>query len=83
MGKIIKPKILGGLGIKDLKLQNKALGAKLVWKFIKNPNITWARMLATKYLPDQDPLNLLRVDIFPKGSRTWNFIISCRNMISE
>lgn len=28
--KIIKPKIMGGVGIKDLKLQNKALGAKLV-----------------------------------------------------
>lgn len=81
--KIIKSKVLGGLGLKDLKLQNKALGAKLVWKFIRNPDITWARMLATKYLPDQEPTNFLRANSFPKGSKTWNFLISCRNLISE
>lgn len=74
---------MGGLGIKDLKLQNIDLGAKLVWKFIKNPNATWVRMLETNYLLDQDHLNILRIGNFSKGSRTWNFIISCRNLVSE
>lgn len=40
-------------------------------------------MLATKDLPDQETINLLREKSFPKGSRTWNFLISCKNLISE
>lgn len=81
--KIMKPKPMGGLGIKDFRLQNIALGAKLVWKFIKNPNASWVIMLATKYLSNQNNLNILRSGSFPKGSRIWNFIISCRNQISK
>lgn len=81
--KIIKPKSMGGLGIKDFKLQNKALGAKLVWKFIKDPKATWIRMMATKYLPNEDPQNLLRANSHLKGSKPWNFIVSCRNLISN
>lgn len=79
----MKPKSMGGLGIKDLQLQNKALGAKLVWKFIKDPTATWVRVMETKYLTDGDPQNLLRSNFYPKGCRTWNFIVSCRNLIVD
>lgn len=40
-------------------------------------------MLETKYLTDGDPQNLLRANLHPKGSRTWNFIVSYRNLITD
>lgn len=58
--KICLPKAMEGLGIKDLKIQSKALGAKLVWRMYANPKAKWARTLYNKYLHNQDPISTFR-----------------------
>ena len=47
--KIIKPKKEGGLGIFALEPMNKALLAKLNWRFHKESNSLWAHVFAQKY----------------------------------
>lgn len=66
--KICLPKEMGGLGIKDLLIQSKALGAKLVWRMFSNPNAKWARTLFNKYLHNPDPISIFRTAHPPKGS---------------
>eukprot|EP00253_Pinus_taeda_P024648 PITA_24648 len=41
--KLCKPKSLGGLNLLDPLTINKACGAKLWWKWLKEPNLPWAR----------------------------------------
>eukprot|EP00253_Pinus_taeda_P009017 PITA_09017 len=39
--KICKPKNQGGLGLDNLEILNKALGAKLWWRWVKDPKAQW------------------------------------------
>ena len=81
--KICKPKKLGGLGIKNLRWQNEALGAKLVWRLYSERDQKWAKILYNKYLNADDPISIFRIKNLPKGSETWNFISNCRHLISN
>ncbi|OVA12590.1 Reverse transcriptase zinc-binding domain [Macleaya cordata] len=45
-----KPKEEGGLGIRKPELVNKALTAKLTWRFLTNPDAIWVQLLKAKYL---------------------------------
>lgn len=47
--KITKPKKEGGLGIQTTKEKNKALLAKLNWRFNTEKDSLWARVLSQKY----------------------------------
>ena len=47
--KITKPKKEGGLGLFTAEPKNKALLAKLNWRFHKESNSLWAHVLAQKY----------------------------------
>ena len=47
----------GGMGFKDLKLFNKALLAKQIWKLITQPNLLVSRVLKEKYYPKQSIFN--------------------------
>ena len=80
---ISKPKEFGGLGIKNLQFQNKALGAKLVWRLYNERDQKWAKILFNKYLNIEDPTSVFRARLLPKGSENWNFITSCRNLINR
>ena len=71
------------MGIKDLTLQNKALGAKLVWRMIKNPKAKWVKILRYKYLLGEEEESVCRSDNYPTGSRIWNFIKECKDIVLE
>eukprot|EP00253_Pinus_taeda_P001505 PITA_01505 len=43
-GKICKPKNQGGLGLDNPEILNKALGAKLWWRWVKDSKSQWARI---------------------------------------
>lgn len=43
------PKDIGGIGIRNLKLQNVGLGAKLTWKLYQNPHSRWGKLMFSKY----------------------------------
>ncbi|XP_057866415.2 uncharacterized protein LOC131073918 [Cryptomeria japonica] len=71
----------GGVGIRDLGKQNLALGAKLVWKFYKQPTSKWASILSAKYLPNCSKEAIFTTSTLPKGSVIWNFMSECRSVI--
>jgi hypothetical protein len=80
---ICKPKELGGLGIKNLEWQNKALGAKLIWRLYNERDQKWAKLLYNKYLNVEDPVSIFRMKNPPKGSKIWNFMLNCRDLIGK
>lgn len=79
--KICRPKEVGGVGIRDLVIQNKALGAKLIWKLYANPWSKWAFIMLAKYLRGAPSEKIFTTTSLPKGSMFWNFLISCREVI--
>lgn len=46
---ICKPKTLGGLGLKDWSLFNKALLGKWKWRFLVEDGSLWKQVLKVKY----------------------------------
>ena len=57
---IAKPKELGGWGIKNLELFNKALAAKTMWRCIQNPESLWGRVIISKYYPGNNITEWMR-----------------------
>jgi hypothetical protein len=49
--KICKPKLQGGLGLRDPATLNKVLSAKIWWRWLKRPKDLWARLWRKKYVP--------------------------------
>lgn len=52
LGGINKPKLRGGMGLKDLDILNKVLSEKIWWWWLKSPNDQWAHLWRTKYAID-------------------------------
>jgi hypothetical protein len=50
--KLRRPKIQGGLGIKDPSILNKVLSAKIWWRWLKMPQDLWDRLWHQKYTPN-------------------------------
>ena len=51
---VCKPKINGGLGIKNLRFWNDALLAKHVWNLINNKNSLWVQWVRENYIGDRN-----------------------------
>ena len=51
---VCRPKELGGLGITNSKLMNKALMLKWVWKLYQQDDSLWANLIRAKYLVNED-----------------------------
>ena len=48
-GTICKPKRAGGLGLRDLELANKAMSAKIWWRWVTHMEEPWAKFWHNKY----------------------------------
>lgn len=79
--KVCAPKFVHGAGIRDLSLQNKALGAKLLWKLYYSPDSKWAKLIRAMYLDSDVRERIFSTFLIPHGSTMWNFISSCRDLI--
>ncbi|XP_059078037.1 uncharacterized protein LOC131876615 [Cryptomeria japonica] len=79
--KICHPKEVRGVGIRDLVIQNEALGTKLIWKLYANPQSKWAFIMLAKYLRGAPSERIFTATSLPKGSAFWKFLISCREVI--
>lgn len=46
---VVKPKEKGGLGVKNLRLQNDALLMKHLYKFYTKADVPWVHLVWSKY----------------------------------
>ena len=66
------PKFVGGLGLKCMALGVKALATKLYWRWCKNQDQDWAKILAHKYFPGVELQDIPRLELDGKGSFIWD-----------
>lgn len=76
--KMTKPKAMGGLGIRDIKLFNQALLAKVAWRIVTAPNSLLARILKGKYCHRK---SFLEVTDSQSISHVWRSILSGRDLL--
>ncbi|CAH1436139.1 unnamed protein product [Lactuca virosa] len=65
---ICKPKIYGGLGVKNLRKWNDALLAKHVWNVINSKNSLWVQWVKSNYIGNRNFW-----DILQKKSMSWTW----------
>lgn len=65
----------GGLHIKEARILNQAMLAKLGWKMMSDPETLWVRVFKKKYLKNS---SFLDVAIKPNASYVWKSIASTR-----
>ena len=56
---LCKPRLDGGLGMKNLHVVNRALIMKLAWGMISKPNAFWVRLLKSKYRCDEGTIPMV------------------------
>lgn len=69
---LIKPKSMGGMGFKDMKIFNQALLARQAWRLVQFPDSLCARVLKAKYYPNGD---LLDTAFSSVSSDSWKGIV--------
>lgn len=47
---VMLPTIDGGVGVRDMQVQNQAVVAQLVWRFLIENDSWWTKILRQKYL---------------------------------
>eukprot|EP00253_Pinus_taeda_P027470 PITA_27470 len=81
--KLCKSKSVGGLNLIDPLTSNITCGAKLWWRWLKEPHLPWARHWKEKYTPNCNEQNLIRLQEVPEGSPIWNLAKHNRNIIQD
>lgn len=81
--RVCKPKGGGGVGLRDWKLINEAMGVKLVWQMYSKSEQRWVRILQAKYLDNGDRERILTVENSLRGLTLWNFLVNCRSLITN
>ncbi|KAL6555875.1 hypothetical protein OROHE_007149 [Orobanche hederae] len=76
--KTTKPKVEGGLGIRDARTTNEALLAKMVWRILCDEKTVWSKLVQNKYLKSA---NIFQHLSKPGDSPTWNGIILCATLL--
>lgn len=72
------PKIMGGLGLRDLACFNRALLAKQGWRLLTAPNSLMTRVLKGKYFPK---CVFLDAKLSQAASYTWRSIVAARDVL--
>ncbi|GMJ04569.1 hypothetical protein like AT3G24255 [Hibiscus trionum] len=71
---LVKPKEHGGLGFFDLRLKNRALLNKWIWRYSVEPDSLWRKIIDAKY--DYEQSNLVPKPITNRySSRVWRNIL--------
>lgn len=81
--KVCLPKIAGGIGLRDPEHSNKAMGAKIWWRWLAHPNTPWATLWTAKYTSNYPMEERIRMTELSTGSVFWNSVIQQRSLIQE
>jgi len=81
--KLCKSKNLGGLNLLDPSTISRTCGAKLWWRWLKEPNLPWAKHWKEKYAPGYSNQDLIRMQESPDGSPIWNLARRNREIVQE
>ncbi|XVF45253.1 hypothetical protein PTKIN_Ptkin02bG0190300 [Pterospermum kingtungense] len=71
-----------GLGVIDLRLKNRALLNKWLWRFASEKQLLWRSLIVQKYSLEEESL-LPDVEKFNKFSRLWKNIVKPLVMIDD
>jgi ribonuclease HI len=77
------PKHQGGLGIRDPGKLNQIMGAKIWWRWLKNPSAAWAQLWKRKYAPLTPEDQLIRHNNYINGSNIWNTAWKNRTLVQN
>ncbi|KAL1172599.1 hypothetical protein V6Z11_A05G358600, partial [Gossypium hirsutum] len=77
---LCKPKGMGGLGIRDVRLFNIALLGRQVWRLLNNTDSLCFKVLSSKYFPDGNIFHARKVD---KASFTWSSIAAAAKVFKD
>ncbi|XP_060216840.1 uncharacterized protein LOC132644271 [Lycium barbarum] len=61
----------GGVGIRDMKMQNRSLMMKWLWKFATTDNMLWKEVISAKYGKNSWMTNVVTI---PYGCSVWRTI---------
>uniref|UniRef100_A0A2N9G5C3 CCHC-type domain-containing protein n=1 Tax=Fagus sylvatica TaxID=28930 RepID=A0A2N9G5C3_FAGSY len=78
--KLIRPKIEGGMGFRDLHLFNKALLARQGWRLLQHPQSLIFRFLKSKYFPHSA---FLEAQCPGNASYIWKSICDARQVLRD
>ena len=81
--KIFKPKSHGGLSLDDQEILSNILGAKLWWRWVKEPGAQWAKTWKEKYASSWQTSDLIRMSGNIKCSYIWNKAWENRNLVQN
>ncbi|XP_057836467.1 uncharacterized protein LOC131046699 [Cryptomeria japonica] len=78
--RVCKPKGGGGAGLRDWRIINEAMGAKLVWQMYSKPKQRWIQILQAKYLDSGEKERILSVEDPLGSSAFWNVLKDPREL---
>ena len=74
------PKSMGDLGLRRIKVVNKAFQCKLAWKVLTNAPSLWVQFMRAKYLLNYDLLSYKREN---NDSPVWKSILKSRDLLKK
>ena len=80
---ICKPKLAGGLGLRDPEIMAKVQGEKVWWRWVSHSTEPWARLWSSKYGHDRPQPQLIRFSEEQQGSPIWNKAKAGRKIIQR
>ncbi|KAJ4796181.1 RNA-directed DNA polymerase (reverse transcriptase)-related family protein [Rhynchospora pubera] len=78
--KITKPKMCGGLGLRDFHCLNKAFNLKCLWKLATNSSALWVQIAKAKYLRNESVWSSTRRS---RCTTLWKALMDARQNIQQ
>ncbi|XP_074314802.1 uncharacterized protein LOC141650968 [Silene latifolia] len=78
--KLCKPKAMGGMGFRDLRVFNQALLAKQIWRLLTNPGSLVGRVLKARYFKNDSVIDARRGH---DPSFAWRSLWGAKSLLME
>jgi hypothetical protein len=81
--KLCLPKSQGGLGLRDPGKLNQVMGAKIWWRWLKDPTAAWTQLWKQKYAPHIPEDQAIQLNNHIQGSNIWNTTWKNRTLVQH